>query len=129
VTSSSSTPQDKYLEALRQGQDTYVKAIQVWSDNVEKMLSRASSTAGQTPAPEEVIDDVFGFAEQLLAAQRDFAKRLLRATAPAVDAARSAVQPTTDRPGDRTGDRSTDRPDDRTGDRSTDRPQKRKRTS
>jgi prophage DNA circulation protein len=95
VTSSSSTPQDQYLEALRQGQDTYVKAVQLWSDNVEKMLSGASSTTGQAPSPEQVIDEVFGFAEQLLAAQRDFAKRLLRATAPAVDAAQSAAQPTT----------------------------------
>jgi len=92
--SSSSTPQDKYLEALRQGQDTYVKAVQLWSDNVEKMLSGASS-ASQAPSPEQVIDEVFGFAEQLLAAQRDFAKRLLQATTPAVDAARSAAQTTT----------------------------------
>jgi prophage DNA circulation protein len=91
----SSTPQDQYLEALRQGQDTYVKAVQLWSENVEKMLSGASATAGQAPSPEQVIDEVFGFAEQLLAAQRDFAKRLLRATAPAVDAAQAAAQPTT----------------------------------
>ena len=80
MTSSSPTPQDQYLEAVRQGQDIFVKAMEGWSENVEKMLSRASS-GGQAPAPEEVIDDVFGFAEQLLAAQRDFAKRLLRATA------------------------------------------------
>ena len=91
----SSTPQDQYLEALRQGQETYVKAVRLWSENVEKMLSGASSAAGQAPAPEQVIDEVFGFAEQLLAAQRDFAKRLLRATGPAVDAARSAAQPPT----------------------------------
>jgi prophage DNA circulation protein len=95
MTSPSSTPQDKYLEALRQGQDTYVKAIQLWSDNVEKMLSGASSAGGQAPTPEQVIDNVFGFAEQLLAAQRDFAKRLLKATAPAVDAAQAAARPTT----------------------------------
>ena len=93
MTSSSSTPQDRYLEALRQGQDTYVKAVQLWSDNVEKMLSGASAAAGQAPNPEQVIDEVFGFAEQLLAAQRDFAKRLLRATAPAAEAAQSAAQP------------------------------------
>ena len=95
MTSSSSTPQDQYLEALRQGQDTYVKAVQLWSDNVEKMLSGASAAGGQAPTPEEIIDNVFGFAEQLLAAQRNFAKRLLRATAPAVDAAQSAAQPST----------------------------------
>jgi len=38
---------------------------------------------------------VFGFAEQLLAAQRDFAKRLVQATAPAVDAAKSTGKSTT----------------------------------
>ena len=89
------TTRSAYLEALRQGQDTYVKAIQLWSDNVEKMLSGASSAGGQAPTPEQVIDNVFGFAEQLLAAQRDFAKRLLKATAPAVDAAQAAARPTT----------------------------------
>jgi hypothetical protein len=94
MTSSSPTPQDQYLEAMRQGQDTVVKAMEAWSENVEKMLSRTSA-GGQAPAPEQVIDEVFGFAEQLLAAQRDFAKRLLQAPAPAVDAARSAAQPTT----------------------------------
>jgi hypothetical protein len=38
---------------------------------------------------------VFGFAEQLLAAQRDFAKRLVQATAPAADAAQSRGKSTT----------------------------------
>jgi hypothetical protein len=38
---------------------------------------------------------VFGFAEQLLAAQRDFAKRLVQATAPAADAAPSRGKSTT----------------------------------
>ena len=94
MTSSSPTPQDQYLEAMRQGQDTVVKAMEAWSENVEKMLS-GTSAGGRAPAPEQVIDEVFGFAERLLAAQRDFAKRLLQATTPAVDAARSAAQPTT----------------------------------
>jgi hypothetical protein len=97
MTSSSQTPQEQYLDALRQGQDTFVKAIQLWSDSVEKTLSGTASTARDVPTPEEVVDNVFGFAEQLLAAQRDFAKRLLRATAPAVQAAQSTA-PSTTRP-------------------------------
>jgi prophage DNA circulation protein len=94
MTSSSPTPQEQYLDALRQGQDTFVKAIQLWSDNVEKTLSGTASAAREVPSPEEVVDNVFGFAEQLLAAQRDFAKRLLRATAPAVQAAESTAKTT-----------------------------------
>jgi radical SAM superfamily enzyme YgiQ (UPF0313 family) len=47
------------------------------------------------PPPSRVIDNVFGFAEELLAAQRDFAKRLVQATAPAADAAQSRGKSTT----------------------------------
>ena len=107
MTTSSPTPQDQYLEAVRQGQDALVKATQLWSDNMQRMLTGASSAAGlastpeqisaagQAATPEQIIDNVFGFAEQLLAVQRDFAKRLLQAASPAVDAAQSTAQPTT----------------------------------
>jgi hypothetical protein len=55
----------------------------------------ASTTTREAPTAEQVIDNVFGFAEQLLAAQRVFAKRLVQATAPAADAAQSRRKSTT----------------------------------
>ena len=65
-------------------------------DSVQRMSGDASSTTtGEAPTAEQVIDNVFGFAEQLLAAQRDFAKRLVQATAPAADAAQSRGKSTT----------------------------------
>ena len=80
-------PQEQYLEAVRQGQEAWADAVRAWSDSVQRMWGEAASTTtGEAPTAEQVIDNVFGFAEQLLAAQRDFAKRLVQATAPAADA-------------------------------------------
>jgi hypothetical protein len=95
MTTSGPTPQDYYLQAVRQGQDAMVKAMQTWSDNVQRMMSGASSAGGRTATPEQIIDNVFGFAEQMLAAQKEFAKRLLQAGTAGVDAAQSATRKTT----------------------------------
>jgi hypothetical protein len=74
--------QDQYLEAVRQGQEAFVNAVQTWSQNVQRMLGDAvPADRDRGVQAEQVVDNVFAFAEQLLAAQRDFAKKLLQATA------------------------------------------------
>ena len=94
--SSSASPQEQYLDAVRQGQEAWANAVRAWSDSVQRMWGDASSTtAREAPTAEQVIDNVFGFAEELLAAQRDFAKRLVQATAPAAEAAQSTGKSTT----------------------------------
>jgi hypothetical protein len=94
--SSSTSAQDQYLDAVREGQEAWVNAVRAWSDSVQRMWGEASSTTTRgAPTAEQVIDNVFGFAEQLLAAQRDFAKRLVQATVPAADAAQSTGKSTT----------------------------------
>jgi hypothetical protein len=94
--SSSTSPQDQYLDAVREGQEAWVNAVRAWSESVQRMWGDASSTTTrEAPTAEQVIDNVFGFAEELLAAQRDFAKRLVQATAPAADAAQSRGKSTT----------------------------------
>jgi hypothetical protein len=94
--SSSTSPQEQYLDAVREGQEAWANAVRAWSDSVQRMWGDASSTTTrEAPTAEQVIDNVFGFAEQLLAAQRDFAKRLVQATAPAADAAQSRGKSTT----------------------------------
>src|SRR5215218_3696566 len=85
--SSSTSSQDQYLDAVREGQEAWVNAVRAWPDSVQRMWGDPSSTTTrEAPTAEQVIDNLFGFAEQLLAAQRDFAKRLVQATAPAPDA-------------------------------------------
>jgi hypothetical protein len=94
--SSSTSAQEQYLDAVRQGQEAWANAVRAWSDSVQRMWGDASSTTTrEVPTAEQVIDNLFGFAEQLLAAQRDFAKRLVQATAPAADAAQSTGKSTT----------------------------------
>jgi hypothetical protein len=94
--SSSTSPQDQYMDAVREGQEAWANAVRAWSDSVQRMWGDASSTTTrEAPTAEQVIDNLFGFAEQLLAAQRDFAKRLVQATAPAADAAQSTGKSTT----------------------------------
>jgi len=93
--SSSTSAQEQYLDAVREGQEAWVNAVRAWSDSVQRMWGDAASTTTRgAPTAEQVIDNVFGFAEQLLAAQRDFAKRLVQATAPAGDAAPSTGKST-----------------------------------
>jgi hypothetical protein len=90
--SSWTSAQDQYLDAVREGQEAWANAVQAWSESVQQMWGVASSTTTrEAPTAEQVIDNVFGFAEQLLAAQRDFAMRLVQATAPAPDAAQSTT--------------------------------------
>jgi hypothetical protein len=94
--SSLTSAQDQYLDAVRESQEAWANVVRAWSDSVQRMWGDPSSTTTrEAPTAEQVIDNVFGFAEQLLAAQRDFAKRLVQATAPAADAAQSKVQSTT----------------------------------
>jgi hypothetical protein len=94
--SSSTSPQEQYLDAVREGQEAWADAVHAWSESVQRMWGDPSSTTTrEAPTAEQVIDNVFGFAEQLLAAQRDFAKRLVQATAPAADAAQSRGKSTT----------------------------------
>ena len=94
--SSSTSLQDQYLDAVRQGQEAWAKVVRAWSDSVQRMWGDASSTTTrEAPTAEQVIDNVFGFAEELLAAQRDFARWLVQAIAPAADAAKSTGKSTT----------------------------------
>jgi hypothetical protein len=94
--SSLTSAQEQYLDAVREGQEAWIKAVREWSDSVQRMWGDPSSTTTrEAPTAEQVIDNVFGFAEQMLAAQRDFAKRLVQATAPAADAAQATGKSTT----------------------------------
>src|SRR5215218_1184797 len=94
--SSSTSAQEQYLDAVREGQEAWANAVRAWSDSVQRMWGDASSTTTrEVPTAEQVIDNLFGFAEQLRTAQRDFAKRLVQAAAAAADAAQSTGKSTT----------------------------------
>ncbi len=81
------TPQDQFTQVARQGQDAVAKAMRTWTESVQSMVGSGTSAQSGLPSPQQVLDNVFDFAEQLLASQRAFATRVLAVGLEANDAA------------------------------------------
>ena len=91
IPSAARAAQEQYLEALRTSQQAFVDAMRTWSQSTQTLLGGAPARGqggGQgaaaglpegLPELEQVVDNVFGFAEQLLTVQREFTKHMLRA--------------------------------------------------
>ena len=74
-------PQEQYMESLRNGQQAVVQAMEAWTKSAQKAFGASSAGATSAVDPEVVIDQVFDFAEQMLAMQRRFAKALASSAA------------------------------------------------
>ena len=86
--------QNQTLDFVRQSQEAYIEAMQVWSDSLNRLVGSAQERtqgAGEVPKPDEVVDQVFDFAESLLTAQREFAHNVLRTTSNIWTAGEQAV--------------------------------------
>lgn len=86
--------QTQTLEYVRSSQEAVVQAVQAWADSVQQLAPKASAFSGRNdlPQPVELVDSVFDFAGDLLAAQREFAHQLLAAAAPAVKSTTETAQ-------------------------------------
>jgi hypothetical protein len=70
-----SSPSEQYVESVRKSQQAVLDAIETWTKSAQSALSAPSlGVTGQKT--DQVIDQVFDFAEQMLAVQRQFAKNL-----------------------------------------------------
>jgi hypothetical protein len=69
--------QDTVLGAVRTGQDAVIDAVKTVADNLPSWPELPY--AERLPDPGEVVDKAFGFAEQVIDNQHDFAKRLVDA--------------------------------------------------
>jgi hypothetical protein len=91
-------PQDQFADLSHRTQESFKRLWQQWSDRSNELIKKSSSRPATTgsPAgnPEEVLDAVFDFAEQLIAQQRVFAKQMLKAASrgqePVADASEAA---------------------------------------
>src|SRR4051794_9784580 len=76
-------PQEQFAELTRRTQENFKHLWEQWSqrsNELMKTMGSRSRSAGDPPGnPEEVLDAVFDFAENLIAQQRTFAKQMLRA--------------------------------------------------
>lgn len=81
--------QDQTLEAIKQGQAATLDAVKQWNATVSQFAPQ--NPAAEVPAelkdamgnPQQILDNVFGFASQLLELNRKFAQDLLASSAPA----------------------------------------------
>jgi hypothetical protein len=73
---------DKYLAALAESQEQFLKTLAAYSAWVPKAPA-AVPDAGELPTPKEVVEANFAFAAKLLKQQKDFTEKLVAATTPA----------------------------------------------
>src|SRR6266511_1915496 len=85
--------QEQILEAIRKSQEAMVNGVRAWSEAIEKVALPLSSypLADQLPKP---VDAAFDLAEQLLAAQREFAHNLFGAAEPVQRTKEQTAKPT-----------------------------------
>jgi hypothetical protein len=76
-----SSPQDQYAKSLRTSQEAVVEAVKSWTKSAQIAFGTPPGSPSGPFDPNQVIDQVFDFVEQMLAVQREFAKTLA-ATAP-----------------------------------------------
>jgi hypothetical protein len=83
------TIQEQYSELIKQGQDASRAAIETWTQTFQQAAGQLSGSG--LISPDQVIDQVFDFAGQVLNAQRDFAKQLVATGTAMAEKARDGV--------------------------------------
>ena len=86
--------EEKVLESVRVGQKAVVDSVRSWAETVETVYSRLpEANLSDAPVkPTEAFERAFGFAEKLLATQREFAAQVFEAAVPAAKAGVRATQ-------------------------------------
>jgi hypothetical protein len=95
-------PQEQFGELTRRTQENFKHLWEQWSQRSNELLKgvgRSRSAAEAPGNPEQVLDAVFDFAENLIAQQRAFAKQMLHAASQG----QQTLADTADSPGGRTG--------------------------
>lgn len=78
----SKAAQEQVLETIKQGQELALAGVELWASTVAPLTKGAElPVAFEAPAPKDVVASSFGFAEQLLASQKDFAEKVIAASA------------------------------------------------
>ena len=86
--------QEQFFAAVRQSQQAVVDAVGAWAKAVEEAptLSPGHNGARDVPRADEIVDNVFDFAEKFLHVQREFTRNLLSAASPAVEKAEETAR-------------------------------------
>lgn len=76
--------QDQVLEAIKKSQEATLKVVSAWSESVAKHAPKLPDMPkiplmDSLPKPDEISEKFFKFAQDLLATEHEFVKRLLDA--------------------------------------------------
>jgi hypothetical protein len=77
---------DKYLTALGEFQDNFLKSIAVGAERIKAATTAAAVTPAfdfPMPTPAEIAEANFAFAQKVLKQQKSFVEKVVAATAPA----------------------------------------------
>ena len=95
-------PQEQFSELTRRTQENFKHLWEQWSQRSNELLKVVgrSRSVGDAPGnPEQVLDAVFDFAENLIAQQRAFAKQMLHAASHGQQSLPDVADSTTGRTG------------------------------
>lgn len=78
--------QERTLDAVRQSQSSVIEAVEGWVKAMESVAPElpAIPVLKSLPTADEVVETSFDFQSKLLAAQREFAEKLVSATSPVI---------------------------------------------
>jgi hypothetical protein len=74
-----SNPQDQYRDFVAQNQQAVANAMDTWTKTVEQSVGALPTNPAQVD-PQQVVNQVFDFAERMLHLQRDLTTNLLTST-------------------------------------------------
>jgi hypothetical protein len=79
--------QEQTLKLIRDSQEGVVEAVRTWAATLEKAVPEIPTPPvyDEFPTAREILETSFGFAEQLLHAQKEFVESVLVAAAPVID--------------------------------------------
>jgi hypothetical protein len=87
-----SSPQEQFAAAVRSTQAQAVDAVETWTKITQDAFGKIGDAPKSAPNPDQVIDQVFDFAEKMLEGQRDFAKKMLGMSERVGEAARDELE-------------------------------------
>ena len=90
-----SSPQEQFAAAVRSTQAQAVDAVETWTKITQDAFGKIGDAPGKAPHPDDVIDQVFDFAEKMLEGQREFAHKMLGVSEKVGEAAREEIESAT----------------------------------
>jgi hypothetical protein len=86
------TATDQLVDIAKKGQEAVTSAVLTWADNAQTFATGLTAGQPKLPDAQEIVKNLFDFAEQILTTQRDFAQSLVAVGAKATEATTSVVK-------------------------------------